>query len=235
MPENDLISFKTGIYYEMEVHMSGSIPTPVKLYHIVHIDKLSSIIKDGGLLCDAVIQAREPVGTTIGMSKIKKRRMKDLTLPSYPDLYVGDCVPFYFCPRSVMLYLFFAGDHPELDYRGGQEPIVHLVADLHMTLLWARQNGIRFVFTSSNAGSGYFNDYTSEKDLDKINWNAVRARDWRDCREEKQAEFLVENKFPWNLIERIGVYSVTQYYQLSGILSTADHRPPVEIKRDWYY
>lgn len=215
--------------------MSGIIPVPVKICHIVHIDKLSSIIKDGGLLCDAIIQARDPVGTTIGMSKIKKRRMEDLTLPSYPDLHVGDCVPFYFCPRSVMLYLFFAGNHPELDYRGGQEPIVHLVADMHKAILWAEQNNLRYAFTSSNAGSEYFNDYTSEKDLDKINWDAVRAHDWRDCREEKQAEFLIEKRFSWNLIEKIGVFSQTQYSQLSDILSSADHCPPVEIKRNWYY
>ena len=215
--------------------MSGNIPPSVKIYHIVHIDKLPSIIKDGELLCDAVIQNRAPVGTTIGMSKIKKRRMKELTLSSYPDLHVGDCVPFYFCPRSVMLYLIFARNHPELDYRGGQESIVHLVADMHETMFWAVQNTLRYAFTTSNAGSAYFDDYTKEEDLNKINWDAVQAHDWRECQEEKQAEFLIENRFPWNLIEKIGVYSREQYSQLSGILSTANYRPPVEIKQDWYY
>jgi hypothetical protein len=42
-------------------------------------------------------------GTTIGMDSIKQRRLTK-SLNSHPDLRVGDCVPFYFCPRSVMLY-----------------------------------------------------------------------------------------------------------------------------------
>ena len=54
-----------------------------------------------------------------------------------PGLNVGDCVPFYFCPRSVMLYLIHRANHPELDYRGGQGPIVHLEADLHEAANWA--------------------------------------------------------------------------------------------------
>ena len=134
-----------------------------------------------------------------------------------------------------MLYIFYRNDHDEIEYHGGQEPIVHLVADMHRTVLWAAQNNLRCAFTTTNAGSEYFDDYTEEKDLNRINWDAVRASDWRDCREEKQAEFLVEKRFPWNLIEKIGVYSSKRYQQLSDILSTASHHPLVEIKQDWYY
>lgn len=58
------------------------------------------------------------------MSSIKQRRLT-LSLNSDPDLHVGDCVPFYFCPRSVMLFLIHRRNQ-ELAYQGGQEPIVHL-------------------------------------------------------------------------------------------------------------
>ena len=111
--------------------MSG-IPHPVKICHITHVDNLASIVSDGCLWCDAIIAERRG-NTSIGMSKIKERRLNELTLSSHPALHVGDCVPFYFCPRSVMLFIFYRGNHPEMDYRGGQEPIVHLVADMHRT------------------------------------------------------------------------------------------------------
>ena len=81
----------------------------------------------------------------------------------------------------------------------------------------------------------YFNDYTNEADLDKINWDAVCARDWQNCREEKQAEFLIEKRFPWELVDFIGVYSDTQLQQLTNILETAEHHPQTAVKRDWYY
>jgi hypothetical protein len=75
-----------------------------------------------------------------------------LTLSSREGLYVGECVPFYFCPRSVMLYMFHMRNHRDIEYRGGQEPILHLMADLRRAVEWAGQNGLRWAFTNSNAG-----------------------------------------------------------------------------------
>ena len=97
------------------------------------VDRLPSIIAEGGLLCDAAIAERGPVGTTIGMTDIKQRRLSELRLNSHRELYVGACVPFYFCPRSVMLYVISQANLRQLSYRGGQDPIVHLEADLQAT------------------------------------------------------------------------------------------------------
>ena len=116
-----------------------TVPAQPKIYHIVHVDRLQSIIRSGSLLCDAQIVANNTAGTTIGMSNIKQRRLNELSLTSYPDLHVGDCVPFYFCPRSIMLYLIYQANHSELTYRGGQGPIIHLQADLHRCTAWAQQ------------------------------------------------------------------------------------------------
>ena len=58
-------------------------PADPKIYHIVHVDRLASMVADGCLLCDAEIARREPVGTTIGMSDIKRRRLTELSLRSY--------------------------------------------------------------------------------------------------------------------------------------------------------
>jgi hypothetical protein len=107
------------------------MPANPKIYHIVHLDRLPSILHDGGLFSDRVISQRANAGTMIGMNQIKHRRMHELQLGTYPDLYVGDCVPFYFCPRSVMLFLIHSGRSEDIVYKGGQEPIVHLEADLY--------------------------------------------------------------------------------------------------------
>jgi hypothetical protein len=104
-------------------------PLRPKVYHITHVDNLEPIVRERVLLSDATIIARGGPTAGIGMSKIKQRR---LTLPARcnPGSRVGDYVPFYFCPRSVMLYVIHCGNHPELTYRGGQGPIVHLVVRL---------------------------------------------------------------------------------------------------------
>ncbi len=206
-----------------------------KIYHIVHVDRLPSIINDGCLWCDAEIIRHPPPGTTIGMNSIKTRRLKELTLTSHPDLHVGDCVPFYFCPRSIMLHVIHMANHPELEYRGGQEPIVHLEADLRQTVDWANREERRWAFTTSNAGSRFFDDYSNLEQLKKVDWNAVRAKYWNQCKDGKQAEFLIESSFPWELVSRIGVLSQQTYGQVRSALQTSDHQPPVQIKRDWYY
>ena len=216
------------------------VPPKPKIYHIVHADRLASIVADGYLWSDAEIVKRQSPGTTIGMSNIKARRLNELSLSCYPDLRVGHCAPFYFCPRSVMLYLIYRRNE-ELAYKGGQEPIIHLEADLRAAVVWAGKNKRRWAFTLSNAGAYYFEDRSDLEKLGDINWDAVQTRQWsgsgvsRSVKEGKQAEFLIELSFPWHLVERIGVYSQANVAPVSNAMRRAAHRPTIEIKRDWYY
>ncbi len=154
---------------------------------------------------------------------------------------MGECVPFYFCPRSVMLYVISMSNHPELEYAEGQEPIIHLEADLRESVAWANESRQRWAFTTSNAGSYYFEDYSDLSQLDKINWDAVKASKWsgtgvdQSVKEDKQAEFLVEGLFPWELVSRIGIRSRRIYARVQNALQGAHHRPTIEVKLDWYY
>ncbi|MDH3974573.1 MAG: DUF4433 domain-containing protein [Deltaproteobacteria bacterium] len=200
----------------------------------MHADRLPSFIADGSLWCDAEIVRRKPPGTTIGMNGIKQRRLQ-LYLSSHPNLHVGDCVPFYFCPRSIMLYLIYRGNDSELDYKGGQASIIHLKADLYDSVKWAMQNNKRWAFTLSNAGAYYFEDRCNLEQLNEIDWDSVNAGKWVECKEGKQAEFLIEYSFPWHLIEHVGVYSQAVYQQVVNVLPVNGHRPKVEVKTDWYY
>lgn len=212
-----------------------TIPSPIKIYHIVHVDRLPSIVATGGLLSDAMVQTQALVGTMIGMNNIKQRRLTELQLASHPGLFVGACVPFYFCPRLVMLYLIHRRN-PELTYQNGQEPIIHLQADLRTVVEWANAQPARWAFTLSNAGSYFFEDRSDLARLGEINWPAVQATDWRGgLKEGKQAEFLLEQQFPWHLVERIGVTNRPIYQQVVNALPARGHRPQVEIRPDWYY
>lgn len=210
------------------------VPAQPKIYHIVHVDRLPSILATGGLLCDAQVIAQQAAGTTIGMNNIKQRRLHT-SLNSYPDLHVGQCVPFYFCPRSTMLYVIHRADNDALAYRGGQGPIVHLQADLMACIQWAQQQRRRWVFTLSNAGSVFFEDRNNLAQLHELDWSAIDALQWQGCKEGKQAEFLMECCFPWHLIEMIGVSSQPIYNQVVHMLQPMQHKPHVMIKPDWYY
>lgn len=209
-------------------------PQNPKIYHIVHIDRLSSIIGSGGLLSDSEVIARGLGGTEIGMRTIKDRRLGS-PIQTHTGLFVGQCVPFYFCPRSVMLYMMHMGNSPDMNYSGGQDDIIHLEADLRQSISWANANAKRWVFTSSNAGSRYFEDYNNLSDLRQLDWNVIMSNQWSHARDKKQAEFLCEQNFDWSLVEKIGVNSLQVYQQVQAILNSASHKPIVEIKQEWYY
>lgn len=71
--------------------------------------------------------------------------------------------------------------------------------------------------------------------LNEIDWSAVHAREWRLCKEGKQAEFLIEHQFPWELVSRIGALSQHLSQQVGKALQSAKHKPSVTGKPDWYY
>jgi hypothetical protein len=92
-------------------------------------------------------------------------------------------------------------------------------------------------FTLSNAGAFYTELRGQVSQLGEVNWAAVAATDFRDpdIKEGKQAEFLVSEFFPWHLVRRIGVQSESIRLRVVRELSGSEHRPVVEVRRDWYY
>lgn len=211
-------------------------PDKPKIYHITHVDNLPNILRDGVLWSDAQLNARGGPASPIGMGSIKERRLR-LPVKCHPGDSVGDYVPFYFCPRSIMLYLIHCANHPELTYRGGEEPILHLQLDLHETIEWAETEERRWAFSLSNAGAVYTEFRAQIGDLGEIDWDAVAATDFRPAKvkEGKQAEFLVHESVPWTLVRQIGACSAAVQRQAQRTLSGAGHQPPVTVLRSWYF
>ena len=126
---------------------------------------------------------------------------------------------------------------PELTYKGGQKPIVHLEADLHTVVQWADKNKNSWAFSGSNAGAGYTQFWNNLAQLKQLNWQHIAATQWAqaDIKEAKQAEFLMYKYFPWHLIERVGVHSIAAFNAVTNALSQATHKPAAQILPAWYY
>jgi hypothetical protein len=212
-------------------------PPQPKLYHITHIDNLVSIVESGYLYSDSARLQQGLAHHNIGMSEIKQQRLARREVHCHPGTWVGDYVPFYFCPRSIMLYLLHKGNHPGLDYHGGQRPIVHLQLDLHSVVQYCQANGLAWAFTDRNAGSAYARFFNRLEDLDQVDWKAVQATDFRSAvvKEGKQAEWLVHQRLPWTLVELIGVIDREIATAVVDRLGFAEHRPRLVVKRAWYF
>lgn len=211
------------------------MPTPdrPRIYHIVHVDNLASIVGDGCLWPDAVMVKRQGAAV-IGNNEIKADRLV-LPVQCNPGTCVGDYVPFYLCPRSVMLYVISRRNHPNVAYKDGQGPVVHLVADMRDVVDWAAANNRRWAFTDINAANRAADFYNDLSKLDQVNWDAINARNWVSCRDHKMAEFLMHESFPWELVRGIGVHSEQVGARAMAAFGKSKHRPQVKVKREWYY
>ncbi len=208
-----------------------------KIYHITHIDNLEKILADGRLYSDSMMKTNRNLLTDVGMTHIKQRRLEK-SVPCYPDTTIGDYVPFYFCPRSVMLFILHKGNHPDITYTGGQSNIVTLEFDLNAVVSWANQQSINWVFTDRNASTGYAMFYNTIADLGKLNWQAIHCPDFRqsEIKDAKQAEFLVHQAIPVSLVTKIGVHHEAVGNQVKTIWARSGYNSvDIATLKEWYY
>jgi hypothetical protein len=212
-------------------------PARPKIYHITPVDNLASIVTAGCIESDGRRLRQGGGQISIGMTEIKRRRLFEIEVRCHPGTKVGDYVPFYFCPRSIMLFIIHKNNHPDMSYHGGQGPILHLQIDMKAGVRWADQQGVRWAFSDRNAGIYYVDFYSSPDELEKIDWDAVNKTDFRDplVKDGKQAEFLIHDMCPWHLVEKIGVLNEERLHQVNSILEDVQYKPVVTIERSWYY
>ena len=246
----------------MKMQVQGYLPPPSSgstIYHITHLNNLRSIIAADQLWSLNRVIRQNPNYTNIGLTGVKKRRQGKIQLdfsntpvhPLYNDsLSVADFVPSNFCFRSVMLRVIHKSTNG-LKYSGGQEPIIHLVLDLGALMHWAINNDKLCAVTSRNAAIEGAQIYPAtgedSKGWAKAGWlsrddllasycrlpgDQKPMEEWKSCR---QAEFLVHDSVPWELVTRIGVISGEMKDRVEKILADSDHRPAVEVQEFWYY
>jgi hypothetical protein len=207
------------------------------LYHITHAQNLRGIIAAGGLWCDATRAARVAAGAQvvgIAHQHIKDRRAQKAVIVAAGGT-LANYVPFYFAPRSPMLYTISRGNVE--GYTGGQEQVVHLVS----TVERACGLGAPWCFTDGHADMELSRQYANLTDLANIDWELMKGQYWNDTLQDgdrkrrRQAEFLVHGMFPWTAVEEIGVMSERMAAAVRANIAGAGHLPRVVVRADWYY
>lgn len=204
------------------------------IYHVTHIRNLPNILKDGGLWCDHIVSERGLAYVGIAHQHIKERRaMKPV--PVSAGGVLADYVPFYFAPRSPMLYSIHRGNVQ--GYSDGQRPILHLVSSAESV----QNRKILFSFTDGHAPMDISQYYERLSDLNQIDWKIMKETYWADTVEDgdrtrrRQAEFLVHQFFPFDLVESIGVINRDMATQAAGLLQELKQKPNVQVIPAWYY
>lgn len=204
------------------------------IYHITHVGNLEGILQTQGLWCDAQRVSQRFACVGIAHQNLKDRRAKTIVRAVTGET-LANFVPFYFANRSPMLYSIDRGFVE--GYDGGQESIIYLVSSVEKVI----QGDRPWYFTDGHAVEAMTDFFTDVARLDRVDWAVIDNWSWHDTKEDpdrkrrKQAEFLVHQSFPWTWVESIGVINAKMEQQVAAILVNAQHKPPIEIRPNWYY
>ena len=202
-------------------------PAATRLFHITDVSNLPAVLTAGCLLSDVALAG--VAHQVIGYGHIKQRRMAQYRVPCCDNRFVGEFVPFYFCPRSPMLFTVNRGvtGRPH----GCQQDIVHIVT----TVAHAIGAGQAWAIADGNAGAGHTGFRADLAALDDLDWQAIRATSWQGRTHQKSAEFLVADAFPWTGIQMIACHNGATARRVAELLAAADYRPAIEVQPGWYY
>jgi hypothetical protein len=210
-------------------------PTPVT--HFTHVTHLSTVVEQG-LLSDAAAHDAGVLAIEVGDLGIKDRR-RGREVPVPPGGTVADYVPFYFAPRSPMMFSISKGNVPS--YQGSTARLIYLVTSLERL----HGTGHDVVLSDRNAVYAYADfrvfDPADPIDDDFIDWGLMGQRDWYNTdaepqrKERRMAEALVHERVAWEVITQIGTQSEIVAAEVRAILAAARSNIPVNVRPGWYF
>lgn len=209
-------------------------PNPTPIYRIMHAANLSQLVQAGRLVCENLRAGHNGLWRSIAHENIQHRR-RVTTVPCGPGGVVNDYVPWYFGPKSPMLYAHFKGNVP--GNPDGQQAIIYLRSTVQAVI----QAGLPFVFTDGHSIMFNSNFHADPARLDQVDWPLMRAKYWHaidgdpDRPRRRQAEFLVHQTFPWGLVQEVVVFDAARHALARTCLQAAAHQPTLRIDPTWYY
>ncbi|WP_221933733.1 type II toxin-antitoxin system toxin DNA ADP-ribosyl transferase DarT [Aeromicrobium piscarium] len=203
--------------------------------HFTRVEHLASILREG--LCSDTIAQDGLTQVEIGNRSIEDQRRHRVVNVGHGGV-VADYVPFYFAPRSPMLYAIHRGNVPT--YSEGCDRLIYLATSVESLT----SQGLPVVLSDRNAAAAVaeFLEYDGDPlPEDFIDWPLMRATYWNsspeqpDRRERRMAECLVHGRVPAHALEFIVTKSEAVCAEAREILHSAGVDLPVHVRTSWYF
>lgn len=207
----------------------------IYIYRIIHLKNLDHILRLGKWTTYNSEDA-DPDYTGIGEGElIGLRASHEITTVNSQRSFCpsNSYIPFYFAPRSVMLYRIKTGYRVQLV---PQEEIVHVVYQLSDIL-----PEIEYLFTDGHGYASLTQWFDDVHFLPELDWQMIRAKQWNpidgdmDRQRRKQAEFWIKDEIALEKSVGIGVYNQPSQKKVLGLCKKYQRNIPVKIKNDYYY
>lgn len=205
-------------------------PSPVEVHHFTHLRNLPGIIF-GGLRCDAACRAEGLTQVDVGSAAIRERRLH-LSVGVGPGGCVGDYVPFYFAPRSPMMFTLNKNNY---EFQRGFDEVVYLTTTVEVL----SGAGVAWVASDRNAALAIASFTDDPAALgDHVRWDVMRMRYWTDVpggADLRAAELLAHDRVPWPLVLRVTTRTAATKAKVLEALEGVAHQPQVDVRPGWYF
>ncbi len=207
---------------------------PRLLYHFTSLNNFASILNSGQLKCDGSVQEEGSLVTEIGDLAIKAKR-RNKQVPVGPGGPLADYVPFYFAPRSPMLFRIWKGT--VATYSGSQDSLVYLVTSVERII----EMDLPFVFTDRHPLAAFARFSPDEGELNTVDWGLMRARMWADTDADPDRKHSEDGRVPHPrrcAIDGFSTAAVSNDATLATVRKLLEDRGitlRVELKPGWYF
>lgn len=211
-------------------------PNPTPILRFTHVDNLETIIRRGGLHAPNHVPEDGLPYRFCHSTEVQSARAQ-VSIHLGPGGTIHDYVPFYFGYLSPMLLNLKTGRVE--GYDEGQDPLIYLVSSAQAV----EATGIKFVYSDGHGLAMFTQWFDDLVHIDEVDWTVVNQRYWTDTiddmdrQRKKQAEFLVHECCPWDLIQEIVVIDASTKQRVETIQAAfpVTQRRVVRVDRSWYY
>jgi len=194
-----------------------------ELYYFSRIENIKSIATEG-IRCKNYVQKKNRYASFADEDVQERRSNKTLRTRGGKVRRVHDCVPLYMTSKTPAQYKV----HEQ------EDSFFFLVLDSDIIL----NKDVDFSFTDGNAACANTNFYSSLKDLEKLPYEAIKAKWWNehtDGKRKKCSEVLIDNRIDFSLVKGIVVNNTRAYNEIKTILRRNNIDKPLSISQDLFF
>lgn len=203
-----------------------------KVFRVTHVQNVEWILAHG--LHSSASDVLDPNFWRIGNEDLIRKR-PSRQIPIAPGGNLGDYVPFYFTPRSPMLYNIKTG------WNG--VPMVPMpdIVIIVTSLPRLTQRAVPFVFADRHAYMVAARFSSDLEELDRIDWDILQRSDFANDPndpgklERYQAEALVHRRLPVDELEEITCCTDSRTAELRQLAADAGVDIGIETRRECFF
>ena len=210
-----------------------------RIYHLTHINNLAGILASGGLLADvSEAWAARPAVDISSAANREKRRATGIA--GVEESTVAHFVPFFLSPNATIWDSILTGtEDPRLSRDAlfaENFDFVILVSTVKKALeaqAGAAEPTLGMIAVTDGDAAGTLTRFGATPETSDRVLRRLRAQ--KDDSALLEAELLVEDAFPFELVTIVAVANDKVRDVVRGILASSGHRPKVAVYPPWFH